>query len=136
MDRIASIIVNNPSKNVDKEFDYLIPLEFEEILKIGMRVIVPFGNGNKPLEGFVVNIMDFTNLLNKKFKYIADIVDDDILFDNEMIKMAYFLREKYHCTLNEAFRTIMPSGTSLKENIYLKAIISKIEFCKTSIEQN
>lgn len=130
MDRMALIIVNNPSKNVDKEFNYLIPFEYEEILKIGMRVIVPFGNGNKPLEGYVVNIVDVTNATNitdKKFKYITDIVDDDILFDDEMIKMAYFLREKYHCTLNEAFRTIMPSGTSLKENIYLKARPNNIE---------
>jgi primosomal protein N' (replication factor Y) len=127
---MASIVVNNNSKSVDREFDYIIPSSYEDILKIGMRVIVPFGNGNKSTEGYVVNISHSVPNKDIKFKYISDIVDfelQDTQFTSEMIELAYFLRESCHCTLSEAFRTIGPNGTIHKENIYLRIKNSKLE---------
>lgn len=120
MTKMASVIVNNTSKNVDREFDYIIPSNYEDILRVGMRVIIPFGNGNKFMEGYVVKITD--NLVKQgiRYKKIFDIGDAEILFNSEMMDLAYYLKEEYHCTLSEAFRLIMPSGTSLKENLYLK----------------
>ena len=43
---IAKIIVDNKSKQVDKPFDYLVPKELEDKIKIGSRVLVPFSSGN------------------------------------------------------------------------------------------
>jgi primosomal protein N' (replication factor Y) (superfamily II helicase) len=127
---MASIVVNNNSKSIDREFDYIIPSNYEDILKIGMRVIVPFGNGNKSTEGYVVKISDIVPNKDIKFKYISDIIDfelQDTQFTSEMIELAYFLRESCHCTLSEAFRTIGPSGTIHKENIYLRIKNSKLK---------
>lgn len=121
MTKIASVIVNNPSKNVDKEFDYIIPSIYEEIIKVGMRIVVPFGNGNKLLEAYVLDIKD-KQQDSIKYKVIHDIIDVDVLFSTEMIQIAYFLKSNYHCTLSEALRLIMPSGTTLKESIYIRLI--------------
>lgn len=127
MTRLASIIVDNTSKNVDREFDYIIPSNLEKSIEVGMRVIVPFGNGNKSLEGYVVGITEGIVSKNIKYKNIIDIVDDDILFTPEMIKIAYFLKQTYHCTLSEAFKIIMPSGATLKENLFIRIKDSSIE---------
>ena len=43
--RIAQIIVDNKCKETDKIYSYLIPEDME--IKIGCRVIVPFGRSNK-----------------------------------------------------------------------------------------
>jgi primosomal protein N' (replication factor Y) (superfamily II helicase) len=124
--KIASVIVNNPSKNVDKEFDYLIPSDFADILRIGMRVTVPFGFGNKTIEGYVTNIVEGNNYEKSgiKYKYIQDIADSngDILIDAEGFKLASFIKEKYHSTMSEAIRLILPSGTTLQEHIYIKLL--------------
>ena len=48
--KVAKIIINNPSKAVDKCFDYL----FEQV-QIGDHVIVPFGRGNTKTDGVVID---------------------------------------------------------------------------------
>ena len=51
---ISRVVVNNPSSNVDIKYDYEVPASLVDIIKIGTRVKVPFGNGNRALMGYVV----------------------------------------------------------------------------------
>ena len=39
---------------IDKPYDYLVPKELEETLRPGMRVLVPFGAGNRGSDGMVL----------------------------------------------------------------------------------
>ena len=48
---------------IDKTFTYKLSKEQEINLKIGMRVLVPFGN--QTLEGFVLRIYENNNLKKK-----------------------------------------------------------------------
>ena len=48
---IAEVLVEIKAKNIDKTFSYLIPKDFKEKIKVGIRVLVPFGK--QKLEGFV-----------------------------------------------------------------------------------
>lgn len=52
----AEVIVNQRSRAVDRVFDYEIPAELEGSVRAGVRVIVPFSNGNVEKEGFVMRI--------------------------------------------------------------------------------
>ena len=40
---IAKVIVDIPSKSVDFKFDYLVPDHLKDFIKVGVRVVVPFG---------------------------------------------------------------------------------------------
>jgi primosomal protein N' (replication factor Y) (superfamily II helicase) len=122
MFKIASVIVDNTAKEVDREFDYLIPSQYAEIIKVGMRVIVPFGGTNKYIEGYILNFKKESDYPVQKLKSIQDIVDKEPFFSIDIIELAYFLREKYNCTLSEALKTIMPSGVSVKENIFIRLV--------------
>ena len=51
---IAEVIINNSAKQLDKTFDYNVPIEFQNDIKIGSRVLVPFGNMKRLEEGFVI----------------------------------------------------------------------------------
>ena len=44
---IAEIIINSNVKNLNKTFDYNIPYELQNKVKIGSRVFVKFGNIKK-----------------------------------------------------------------------------------------
>ena len=44
---IAEVIINRAAKNLNKGFDYKIPKKMEEIISVGSKVLVPFGNGKK-----------------------------------------------------------------------------------------
>ncbi|TDT61642.1 primosomal protein N' [Fonticella tunisiensis] len=120
MFKIASIIINNSAKEMDREFDYIIPDELEELIRSGMRVIVPFGSSNKYTEGYVMKIKQGTELTHYKLKKIIDVADKDVILTEELIELAYFIKNKYYCTMWDAIQTIVPAGISLKENIYIK----------------
>ncbi len=53
---IAEVLVEIKAKNIDKTFSYLIPKDFKEKIKVGIRVLVPFGK--QKLEGFVLKIKE------------------------------------------------------------------------------
>ena len=51
---IASVLIQYSVKSLNKVFDYIIPLDLQDIIKVGHKVIVPFAY--KEVEGFVLNI--------------------------------------------------------------------------------
>ena len=55
---IAEVIINSNVKNLDKTFDYNIPIELEDKVKVGSRVLLQFGNMKSLEEGFVVGIKE------------------------------------------------------------------------------
>ena len=107
---IASIIVNHDSKQVDKFFDYIVPNELESKLKVGSRVIVPFGAGNKQKEGFIMELSDKSPA--KELKTIIRYEDD--CFDENMAELIVWMRDKYMCSYLDAVKVIVPSGISIK----------------------
>ena len=54
MYKYAGIIVNNDSIELDRIFTYSIPQCLIGKVDVGMMVKVPFGRGNKKLDGFII----------------------------------------------------------------------------------
>ena len=54
----AEIIINSNARALNRIFDYIIPKEMETSIKVGSRIFVPFGNGKKLEDGFVIGIKD------------------------------------------------------------------------------
>ena len=52
----ANVIVNISSSHVDQMFEYLIPDEMNDFIDIGCRVTVPFGQGDRGVMGYVLEI--------------------------------------------------------------------------------
>ena len=67
---IAEIIINSNAKALNKTFDYIVPKDIENIIKLGNRVFVPFGRGNKEEEGYVIGFKDESEFANKEIAKI------------------------------------------------------------------
>ena len=67
---IAEIIMNSSVRNLDRTFDYSIPIDMEEKVHIGSRVLVKFGNIKELKEGFVINIKEKSEFVNSKRKNV------------------------------------------------------------------
>lgn len=116
---IAKVIINSASKQTDKAFDYLVPEELQDIIKIGTRVLVPFGSGNKQLEGYVIGIAQHSQA--KKLKTVIS-AEEIPVFNEKMLELIEWMREKYICTYIDIIRAIIPAGTSVKnEEWYVDA---------------
>lgn len=115
MNLVAQVIVNSPSRNTDKKFDYLIPEELKDKVFVGTRVNVPFGQGDKRLEGYVVGLIEKSTKEN--LKSISD-AEDTLVFNEKMLGLIEWMREKYLCSYIDAIKVIVPSGTSVKSIEY------------------
>ena len=59
---IVGVLVELSNKNIDKIFDYNVPVNLQDKIKIGIRVEVPFGR--QVLDGFVLEIKDKATNIN------------------------------------------------------------------------
>ncbi|SDD41365.1 primosomal protein N' [Sporomusa acidovorans] len=104
----AQVIINIPTRKIDKPFSYVIPAHLSAIT-IGWRVLVPFGN--RRVEGFVVGLeIESTQGL----KPILEALDNYPWFDNNMLATAKWLSEYYLCSLAEAMRLFIPGQSGIK----------------------
>jgi len=109
MDMYLGVIVNNEAVKVDRIFTYKVSEKLYDKVKKGRMVTVPFGNGNKKIYGFIVDI--FYNIDdNTKLKEILDIDDKIEFLTEENIKLIKVMREKYLCTYLECIKVMIPSG--------------------------
>ncbi len=126
--KYAEVIISIAHKNVDRIFNYIVPESFEADLRIGMRVIVPFGKGNKNYEGYVIGFSKSSEIPFNKLKYIVSIMDKYPIFSANTIMLAKFMREKYYTTLAECLRCIMPSVVKDKVSRYVYLNREKKDF--------
>lgn len=122
MQKYAEIIISITHKEVDRIFNYKIKEEDLEKVTIGMRVVVPFGKGNKEVEGYIIGFCDKVDIDDAKIKYINRLPDQFPLFTKEMIELAKWMKNKYYTTLADCLKCIMPSGIQMKTDYVVSVL--------------
>ena len=107
----AEIIINSNAKALNKIFDYIVPNDMINIIRIGARVFVPFGKGEKIEDGFVINLKENSEYANKEIVRIEN--ENSISEDN--IILAKLMARKYFCNISDCIRLMLPPGTASKE---------------------
>lgn len=108
---VAEIAVEKTTVSFDELFSYLVPDIFKDKVFEGMRVLVPFGRGDKKRSGVVFRISE--KEYDGRLKNIYSISDDGIFLDREMLNLAHYLKETTLCTYYDAVRTMLPLGLTL-----------------------
>ena len=106
---VAKIALSAATYAIDKPYDYTVPDEVLESLRPGMRVIVPFGAGNRRTEGIVLALVSGCSP-NAKRKRILSILDEEPVLDGDALRLALWMRERWFCTVYDAARAMLPAG--------------------------
>lgn len=72
-----------------------------------MRVLVPFGKGNKTSVAFVYEIIDTVDAAYE-IKDILDIIDDRRLISEELMNLAFFMSKTYMSPIQASLKQVMP----------------------------
>ncbi len=104
----ADIIVDISHEKLDRVFAYRIPEELTDEVRVGCMVDIPFGNGNRTLTGYVVDIKDKTDFDESRIKNIIGITRKTLPIESTLISMAWFIRNTYGSTMNQALKTVIP----------------------------
>ncbi|QAT40143.1 primosomal protein N' [Clostridium sp. JN-9] len=125
MYKYAGIVINNDAAALDRIFTYEIPEKFQNIIRIGHRVKVPFGNGNIKIYGIVFQLFNDVKLENAdKIKRIIEISDDFPILRDTDITLINAMKRKYLCTRIQCIKAVVPSTI-------FKDIKSKVEMVVT-----
>lgn len=108
---IANVLLE--ISKLDKTFTYKIPKDMEGKCKVGMRVLVPFGN--RQLEGFVMGIEEERET-NYSLKDIISLVDEEEVLNSELLKLGNYIHNKTLCTLINAYQTMLPTSLKARKN--------------------
>lgn len=133
MKQYAKIIVRNNSIYTDSLFTYEIPDFLIENIKIGHRVLAPFGMYNKPLEGFVFDIVNYVDE-NIKTKKLVDLLDEEAIFNKDDISLIVWMRNKYLCTYIDCINLLYPKGYKL--NNYKVITLINEDYKSTNNNEN
>ena len=107
---IVGVLVELSNKNIDRIFDYLVPKELEDRIKIGIRVSVPFGR--QYLDGFVLEIKNKSEV--KELKEIIEVKDIDIVLNEELLELGNVLSKNTISTLISCYQTMLPKALKAK----------------------
>ena len=121
----CDVLVELKTNKIAQTFTYLIPNNLRSQVKVGIRVLVPFGK--QTLEGFVLNITD-----NKSFDYelkeIISLVDLEPVINEEMLELGKYISLKTLCNLISAYQTMLPAALKAHKNFKVnKKYISYIK---------
>lgn len=108
---IAEVVLNNNSKATDKLYHYAVPQNLAEDVKIGVRVLVPFGFGNKTSEAYVFGITESSEY--DKLKEIKSVIDKYSYFNEKTTELIRFMNHRYFCGYISAIRAVVPSGVGM-----------------------
>ena len=122
---ICDVLVEVNSFNTDKLFEYRIPSDLINKIKVGIRCEVPFGN--RIINGFIMNIKDNSNY-SKDLKSIIRLLDEEPLLNDELIELAYTMKKDTLSSLISCLEVMLPralkvsskNSISKKIDIYYK----------------
>ncbi len=110
MPLIAEIAVSGTAYSFDMLFSYAVPVQFADTVSCGCRVLVTFGRGNNRRIGVV---MKLSHGETKGLKSLVAVVDESPVISEELLRLAFYLRDNTFCTYFDAVKTMLPPAMSV-----------------------
>ena len=104
---MVKVAVSAAPYSIDKPYSYLVPDALVAAAVPGVRVMVPFGRGNRNVEGVVLSLEEGNEA---ELKCVDRALDPEPVLDKAGIDLALWMRGRYFCTVFEAVKTILPAG--------------------------
>ncbi len=121
----AQVVFPLPFRNA---FTYSVPKDFADSVRVGVRVVVPFGK--RVMTGFVVGLSETTEV--GETRPVRDVLDENPIFDPASLKFYEWVAEYYLSSLGEALRNSVPYGSDVESK---RKIVSDPGFCAELLER-
>lgn len=131
---VAKVAISRAAYSFDVEYSYSVPENLRDAAKVGVRVIVPFGKGNKRSIGFITRTYAESEY-NEKLKPISSVIDSESLLTDEMMKIIFWLKENTFCTFFDAYKSVVPTGFSYSFSKHYNLVNTYIDDERLSSEE-
>lgn len=104
----ADVIVDISHEKLDRSFQYLVPREMEDEIRVGMVAAIPFGNGNKERKGYVTGLSGEPKYDPAKIKSLRRLCSGEETTEARLVSLAAWMKERYGSTMAQALKTVLP----------------------------
>lgn len=111
----ADVIIPLP---IPKLFTYRIPFELNEVVQVGARVVVQFGN-KKVLTAVIARLHN-QSPEHYQAKYILELLDTEPIITPKQIELFEWIADYYLCTIGEVLNVALPSGMKITSQSMLE----------------
>lgn len=101
---VVAVLIGITNKSLDKTFDYAVPSNLENNMKVGIRVKVPFGK--MVLLGYVLEIKDNSNC--DKLKEVISLIDEEVILSDELLDLGKYLQKITLASLSSCYQAMLP----------------------------
>lgn len=120
----AQVIVDVPTMQTNRPYTYRVPAAMKEILQRGMRVVVPFGKGNRLVQGFVVATRENVEQV-EKLKEITQVVEIEPVLNDELLQLGLWLADYNFAFQISVLQTMLPNVMRAKYGKVLRVLESE-----------
>ncbi len=121
MPQYASVYILDLPFALDRVFDYYLPGEMREKVRVGGFVTVPFGGGNRRTLAVVTALSEKCSLDEKTVKPIVSVCSEELFLNERMLGLAFYMREQTLCTMGEAIHSMIPAAAFARLVEYYRA---------------
>ena len=121
MPELAQVVVDVPTMQTNRPYTYLVPAPLEKQLQVGMRVAVPFGNGHRQVQGFVVGFTEHPAYAGE-LKPIAAVMDLQPVVNAELLQLSRWLADTTYSFWISCLYTMLPNMLKSKSQRFVRVI--------------
>lgn len=115
----VKVIIDNPSSQTDIEFEYYT----NEEVKVGMRLLVPFGLGDIPTLGIALKVSEKQEYKGP-LKNVIKVLDDEAIVTHYQLDLLERIKKQAICPKSRILNMMIPQALRLKKEKYLRIIDS------------
>lgn len=108
MQQIAEVIVDVPVLQTNNPYEFKIPEILQDDIAVGMRVIVPFGKGNRRVQGFITNLKN-DQIFDGELKEISNVMDLEPVLNDELIELGEWMAQTTYSFRISSYQTMLPA---------------------------
>ena len=110
MSQYAQVIVDVPTMQTDQPYTYLVPDEWHAVIECGTRVEVPFGEGNRHIQGFVTALPTELEESKLSLKSLIRVIDLAPVVNQELLQLADYMKDVTFSFKINCLQTMLPAA--------------------------
>lgn len=121
MVQTAQVIVDVPTQQTNHPFTYQVPAKWADTVEPGMRVIVPFGKGDRQVQGFVVGL-DQPHHFDGELRPLAALMDLKPVVNPELLKLSRWMADDTYSFWISCLYTMLPTALKGKTQRLIRMV--------------
>lgn len=127
----VQVIVDVPTMQTNQPYTYAVPDQLQDQVQPGMRVVVPFGRGNRLVDGFIV-ALDQGARYQGPLRPLAGLLDLAPVLNAELLQLSQWLADTTYAFRISALYTMLPRLLRAKQ----KRVVRLVDEVAPAVQQD